>query len=163
MARPGFIHFISSAQGALPGPEKQLGRTGLSHILQLTHKVELPSADDSRVLGGQPMHHPLEVIKPLDRVSPQLYQVLCERDLLKSVMLFWCQFNRSGTLELVYEIELTHARVVSLQPVLPDLLEVGQEDHPYCEKVSLLYETINWRYGPAAEVEFETRNGAGKA
>jgi len=163
MARPGFISFTSSAQGALAGPEKQLARDGLSHVLSFSHGVDLPSADDSRVLGGQPMHRPVEVIKPLDRVSPQLYQALCEREVLTKVVLFWCQFNAAGTLELLYEIELKNARVVSLQPVMPDLLVRGQEDHPYCEKVNLLYESISWRYGPSAEVEFEARNEAGKA
>ncbi|WP_028304057.1 type VI secretion system tube protein TssD [Oceanospirillum maris] len=163
MARPGFISFTSAAQGALAGPEKQLSRDGLSHILSLQHGVDMPGAEDSRVLGGQPMHRPMEVVKPLDRVSPQLYQALCERDVLTKVMLFWCQFNSSGILELVYEIELKNARVVSLQPLMPNLLSVGQEDHPYCEQVSLIYESINWRYGPAAEVEFEARNEAGKA
>ena len=163
MARPGFISFTSSAQGALAGPEKQLARDGLSHVLSFSHGVDLPSADDSRVLGGRRIHHQKEVIKPLDRVSPQLYQALCEREVLTKVVLFWCQFNASGTLELLYEIELKNARVVSLQPVMPDLLVRGQEDHPYCEKVNLLYESISWRYGPSAEVEFEARNEAGKA
>ena len=163
MARPGFISFTSSAQGTLAGPEKQLARDGLSHVLCFSHGVELPSADDSRVLGGQPMHRPVEVVKPLDRVSPQLYQALCDREVLTTVIIFWSQYNSAGTLELVYEIELKNARVVSLRPVMPDLLEKGQEDHPYCERVSLLYESINWRYGPSAEVEFEARNEAGKA
>ncbi|WP_417594947.1 type VI secretion system tube protein TssD [Oceanospirillum sp.] len=163
MARPGFISFTGSAQGALEGPEKQLTRNGLSHVLVFRHGIDLPSADDSRVLGGQPMHRPVEVIKPLDRISPQLYQALCEREVLTKVVLFWCHFNNSGTSELLYEIELKNARLVSLQPVMPDLLTKGQEDYPYCEKVSLLYESVSWRYGPSAEVEFEARNEAGKA
>ncbi len=163
MARPGFISFTGSAQGLLDGPEKQLTRDGLSHVLVFSHGIDLPSADDSRVLGGQPMHRPVEVIKPLDKISPQLYQALCEREVLTKVVLFWCHFNSSGTSELLYEIELKNARVVSLQPVMPDLLTKGQEDHPYCEKVSLLYESVSWRYGPSAEVEYEARNEAGKA
>lgn len=162
MARPGFISFTSSVQGVLAGPEKQFGRESLSHILAMDHGIELPSAEDSRVLGGQPMHRPVEVVKPLDRVSPQLYQALCERELLSKVVLFWCQFNSSGTLELVYEIELKNVRIVGLKPMLPNLLVSGQEEHPYCEKVSLIYESISWRYGAAAEVEFEARNEAGK-
>ncbi len=105
MARPGFISFTSSAQGALAGPEKQLTRDGLSHVLSFSHGVDLPSADDSRVLGGQPMHRPIEVVKPLDRVSPQLYQALCERELLTKVVLFWCRYNTAGTLELLYRSE----------------------------------------------------------
>lgn len=162
MARPGFVALTSSIQGLLSGPESQIGRSGLSQVLAFSHNVEMPLSTDTGVFGGQPMHRPVVFVKPIDAVSPQLYQALCERERLSSVLFFWTQFSTQGQVELLYEIELRQARVISLSPEMPDL-RFGEHDAlPYLEKVGLIYETINWRYGPSAESEYQTKAEVGK-
>lgn len=163
MARPGHVALTSSIQGLLSGPESHLGRTGLSHVLAFTHNIEMPHTVDTGVFGGQPMHRPVSFIKPIDAVSPQLYQALCERELLTKVLFFWTQFSQQGRVELFYEIELRQARLISLSPEMPDL-RFGEHDAlPYREKVGLIYESINWRYGPSAEVEYQTKTEASRS
>lgn len=163
MARPGFVVLTSSLQGVLSGPEVHMGRTDLSQVLAFSHNVEMPLSNETGVFGGQPMHHPILFVKPIDAVSPQLYQALCEREQLSKVLFFWTQFNSQGRVELLYEIELQQARVISLSPEMPDLRDVEHDAMPYREKVGLIYEKINWRYGPSAEAEYQTKTEFGRS
>ncbi len=165
MARPGFVEVESSIQGVLSGPESIMTRVNLSHVLAFEHSVQMPQSSGTTVgvFGGQPVHQPVVFVKPIDETTPQLYQALCERELLNKMVFFWTRFNPKGDVELIYEVELLKARLVSVQPQMPDLSLPNNDALPYREKVSVIYETINWRYGPAAEIEYKTRSEAGQA
>ncbi len=177
MARPGFVQISSQVQGQLSGPETIMKRDSLSHVLAFEHNVHMPlsgglsantdmgfnaSVQSPAVFGGQPVHQPISFVKPIDDTTPQLYQALCERELLDKVTFFWTQFSKKGEVELVFEVELLNARLISVQPSMPDLSQPEHDALPYREQVALIYETISWRYGPTAEVEYKTQSDAGK-
>lgn len=161
MARPGYMKITGKSLGSIQGSlnDNRIG-DGLIKLLSFRHTVDRQGEGQGGVLGSSVVHRPAEILKPIDASSPLLNQALCEQDQL-TVELSWYQPDTEGQPEVVYQIEMKEAQILSITTVMPDCTQPLQDGLQYLEQVKLVYRSIVWRYGAGGEQEFETTAESG--
>ncbi|OTA19455.1 hypothetical protein Xbed_02309 [Xenorhabdus beddingii] len=88
-------------------------------------------------------HHPVLLIKPVDKSSPLLAQSLCDNEELECLFNFY-RTNANGGLELYYTIRLGCAKLSSIKCDYPH-----SQDHNNMnpqEVVTISYKDITWNH-----------------
>ncbi|MEQ4512141.1 Hcp family type VI secretion system effector [Dickeya zeae] len=113
------------------GHENQIQVLGLNHTITREENVA---------------HHPIQLIKPIDKSSPLLGVSVTSNESLTANFFFY-RTNQAGQLEVFYELKLTDARIVEVSASYPHSLN-DNGSLPY-EVVMLRYKTIAWNHKTA--------------
>ncbi|ACT08847.1 MULTISPECIES: Hcp family type VI secretion system effector [Dickeya] len=113
------------------GHENQIQVLGLNHTITREENVA---------------HHPIQLIKPIDKSSPLLGVSVTSNESLTANFFFY-RTNQAGQLEVFYELKLTDARIVEVSASYPHSLN-DNGSLPY-EVVMLKYKTIAWNHKTA--------------
>ncbi len=154
MSMPGFIEIKGENQGNIEGSSEKSGFESLIEIVTFKHCVDIPRNKDTSLYSGIRVHGPIRINKEIDKSTPKLYQALCSGEQLSEVGFVWCRFVKAGNPEKFFEIKLTNANIIGIQPVIRDRLEANKNQLPHLEKVSFIYEKIRWIWLPDGS-EFE--------
>jgi type VI secretion system secreted protein Hcp len=141
-------------QGRIEGSGQHHEQEGLIEIFSFDHEVAIPRRGTQALTAGRPVHQEIQIGKLVDRATPKLYQALDQSEIITLVEFEWFAFNRSGTLERVFAIELENALVTSIRPSMPNYIDPTYDRYRFMEQVGLCYESIVWSYGQG-DVQFE--------
>ncbi|WJM86164.1 Hcp family type VI secretion system effector [Dickeya chrysanthemi] len=113
------------------GHENQIQVLGLNHAITREQNIA---------------HHPIQLIKPIDKSSPLLGVSITSNESLTATFLFY-RTNIAGQLEVFYEIKLADARIVDVSSTYPHSIN-NNDAIPY-EKILLKYKSISWSHKTA--------------
>ncbi|WP_263064079.1 Hcp family type VI secretion system effector [Dickeya dadantii] len=119
------------------GNRYQSGHENQIQVLELNHTL---TREDNVA------HHPVQLIKPIDKSSPLLGVSLTSNEALTANFLFY-RTNTAGQLEVFYELKLTDARIISISSSYPHSIN-KIESIPH-EEVMLRYRSISWSHKTA--------------
>ena len=136
-----------------PGPGTGEGREDTSLILDVEQIIAQPFDPLTGSAVRDRQHGPLSVIKQIDKATPGLHKALCTGQNLSEVVLDYYRIDPDTRLEEVYyRITLRNARVVEIGPTTN---YVSAEGYKHMEKVSFVYEEIEWNWLPDSIVEMD--------
>jgi len=113
MPSPIYAWFEGANQGAIegwgswPGEDDQEGRDGSSLIQQFDHEMTIPRDPQSGLASGRRVHHPVRIVKRLDKASPKLYKSLVTNNIIPTVTITHTVSGADGGEEpyLTYTLE----------------------------------------------------------
>jgi type VI secretion system secreted protein Hcp len=120
------------SQGVIHGSSIAAGHEGQIVVDALYHKVDTPPT-------APRVHHPLRILKYIDKSSPQLFQAATNNENLVDIFIYFYRTSGIGTQEHYYTIHLEDARIVNIE-------QYALTSNGYSESVSFVYQKITWIY-----------------
>lgn len=148
MPLPAHLTLEGENQGAIEGSCEMEGREGTILVQALNHEVSIPRDPQTGLATGKRVHHPLTILKALDKSTPLLYQALTSGEHMKTVEIKWYRIGPMGTEDHYFTTRLEDAIIVSVRPVIGNCLEPSAENMPHLEEVSFTYRKAIWRWEP---------------
>jgi type VI secretion system secreted protein Hcp len=127
-----YMTVAGQSQGKINGSCTAAGHEGQIVVDAIYHKVDSPPAV-ARV------HHPLRILKDIDKSSPQLFQAATNNENLVDIFIYFYRTSGIGTQEHYYTIHLEDARIVNIE-------QYALTADGYSESVSFTYLKITWIY-----------------
>ncbi|TKY81152.1 Hcp family type VI secretion system effector [Pectobacterium polonicum] len=135
----------------LEGDQQGLISSGCSTVNSIGNRYQSGHENQIQVLGlnhtitreENISHHPIQLIKPIDKSSPLLGVSVTSNEKLTANFFFY-RTNMAGQLEVFYELILTDARIVSVSSSYPNSIN-NNDSIPY-EEVMLKYASISWSH-----------------
>ncbi len=146
MALPAYLTLTGEKQGAIKGSCTQKGRENTILVQAVEHDVSIPRDPQTGLATGKRVHHPLTIVKAIDKSSPLLYMALTTGEHLKSVELKWYQINEKGQEENYFITALEDAIIVSMKSWKKNTLDPAFSHLGDMEDVSFTYRKIMWRW-----------------
>lgn len=133
----------------IPGGVMKVGLEGTSELIELDHLI-IRNIDPSTGLpSGRIQHLPITVTKEIDEATVILHERMTRNQIISTMKLLWFRNNRqTGEEEGYFEINLTNASVVSMETFVPLTLIPENVVFGHMERVSFVYETIEWIWIP---------------
>jgi type VI secretion system secreted protein Hcp len=160
MATPIFGWFEGSSQGPIegwgswPGEDDVKDREGSSLIYQLEHEIKIPRNPQSGLPSGQRVHHPVRIIKRIDKASAKLAQALCQAERFKKVEFKWYRANAvSGKQEHYFTTRLEEAMLVEMKEWFPLTVDEDKAHYSHFEDLAFTYRRIHWIWHIGGTVE----------
>lgn len=151
MPTPIYAWFHGKSQGDIngwgswPGVDDQGGPfEGSSLIYQLEHEITSPRDPQSGLATGQRVHHPIRIVKRIDKASPLLYKALCENEELDEVIFQWWRSKKVGGFEHYFTTKLVDANIVSMKEWFPITIDPAKEQFVHLEDIAFTYNEIRW-------------------
>lgn len=88
-------------------------------------------------------HHPVVIVKPIDKASPLIGIAISNNERLDATIDIY-RTNQNGGRELFYTIKLTNVTIIDINIFYPNSL-THNESQPQ-ESISLKYESISWQH-----------------
>jgi type VI secretion system secreted protein Hcp len=93
------------------------------------------------------VHHPVRVIKRIDRASPKLYQALCQGERFKNVTFRWYRTKAgAGKQEHYFTTVLEDAILVNMKEWFPITVDKEKDTYSHFEDLSFTYRRILWTW-----------------
>jgi len=145
MALPAYLTLAGERQGPIVGSCKQKGREDTILVEAVDHEVSIPRDSQTGLATGKRVHHPLTILKLVDRSSPLLYMALTSGEHMKTVELKWYQINEKGQEENYFTTSLEDAIIVAIKAFKKNCQDPAQSHLGDMEEVSFTYRKIIWR------------------
>ncbi len=145
MALPAYLTLVGERQGPIIGSCKQKGREDSIMVQAVDHEVSLPRDPQTGLATGKRVHHPLTVLKLVDRSSPLLYMALTGGEHMKAVEIRWYVINEKGQEECYFSTTLEDAIIVSMKAFKKNCQDPAFSHLGDMEEVSFTYRRIIWR------------------
>jgi type VI secretion system secreted protein Hcp len=143
MALAGEISFKSDVHGELEGPNENKS----SSVWEFSHEVYLPHEGEENRIQGARRIMPIEIIKRIDRITPLLYQIVCEGTICSEIKLTLFNIEEATGFETAYfNYLLENARIISVKSWMPPLYNIETVTMPNLEKVKILARKVTWEY-----------------
>ena len=146
MALPSHLILVGEKQGAIKGSCTQKGREGTILVQGFDHEVSIPRDPQTGLATGKRVHHPLTILKAVDKSSPLLYMALTSGEHMKSVEIKWYRINEKGQEDHYFTTKLSDAIIVSMRPWMKNCLDPAFAQFGDMEDVSFTYRKITWRW-----------------
>ena len=118
MPLPAHLTMEGANQGRIEGSCVQEGREGTIMVQALNHEVSIPRDAQTGLATGKRVHHPLTILKALDKSTPLLYQAL------------------------------TSGEHMNFVEIINNCLDPASTDLPHLEEISFTYRKAIWRWEP---------------
>lgn len=137
------------------GSNTKGGRAQTSAIVEFSHQVYSPVDVQEGTVTGSRVHGTAEVTKEIDTASPSLYQACCTGQTLDQIVIDFYKITPAGKEEIYYTITMSGVKVASVTNNVPNTKDPSFEKLNHQERVSFLYEKINWKHADGYEYEDE--------
>jgi type VI secretion system secreted protein Hcp len=128
----------------LEGPR---GDTKCSMVCEFNHKVYRPFDAETNQLEGTRRLTAFTVIKEIDKLTPQLYEIACKGRNCREVLIkLYRTAQDTGDEEEYFNYVLTDAKVISVENYMPSTKYADSENIGHLEKVEFLAKSIKWKY-----------------
>ena len=144
---PMYARFWSEAHGEIKGSVAEYGHEGKVRVQGLSSAVAAPISEDTGAVLGKHVHHPITLIKDVDKASPLLFKDLVTGGRLTRIRIEYPRISPKGTEELYYVIELENARVTGIRSFVTGMdWTAFRGSWGHMEEVTLTYEkiTVKW-------------------
>ena len=146
MTVSAFLTLKGQKQGDIRGSVTQRGRENSILVHSYTHEIVSPRDAASGLPTGKRQHHPLILLKEVDRSSPLLWHALVTNEVLETWELrFWQTVSGAAVTERqFYTVRLAGATIASMRSFMTDNQDQGGANLPLREEVSFAYEKVEW-------------------
>lgn len=129
------------------------GLEDVSLILDLEHTVNQPYDQSTGSVSGVRQHGALSIVKHIDKATPGLHKALCTGQHLQEAAFDFYRIDpATREQEVYYTITLGQAVVVEIGPTTDFVTPDGKK---HMEKVSFIYEEIEWNWLPDSIIEMD--------
>ncbi|QCR36005.1 Hcp family type VI secretion system effector [Nissabacter sp. SGAir0207] len=146
MAIPVYLWLKDDGGAHIKGAVDVQGREGSIEVTEFTHKLHIPTDNNTGKLTGTRVHSPVVLTKETDGSTPYLYRAVSSGQTLKSAEFKWYRINEAGQEEEYFNTLLENVKLVSVTPVMYDVKDPAKDKHNHMEQVELRYEKITWTY-----------------
>ena len=126
----------------LEGPREN----GSSLIVEYNHEVYLPADIESGQISGSRRLGEFTVVKDVDQLTPQLYEMVCLGRTCKQVSIMLFRINEEGDEAPYFTYLLEDAKVIGVDNFMPSTKYEEHENVGHVERVKFLAKTITWEY-----------------
>ena len=155
MPIPAYITFTVNGND-LEGSVTFPGKEGTSEAHEFAHQVSFIEQDwfTGKVVRE---HSPVVFIKPIDKTSISLYQLLTSGKFIDKVTIDWYRHNEVRNQEEIYFRHIIEkARICDITMIMNNIKDPKYEQYPQLEKISLRYDRIAWVV-PTGNIRFTDR------
>jgi type VI secretion system secreted protein Hcp len=143
-ALDGYMRATGETQGDIHGSVDQAGREDTMEVIEFTHNVSQLIDSASGLPAGKKQHRPIRIIKPVDKASPILMNVLVNNENLTTVRIDFWKPSSAGKEFQYYTVELVNAKITSIS-------QFNSSDEEFValrarETISLVYDRIIWTW-----------------
>ena len=159
MALNAYLRLEGESQGEIKGSVTQAGREDSIEVYGWNHEVLSPRDAASGLPTGKRQHKPIVIVKPLDKATPLLMNVLVNNENITTWRLDCWKPSREGKEFQYYSVELVNASVSSIRAEQLNNKYPENMNHEAREYVSFTYQKIIWTWqdgGITAEDDWET-------
>jgi type VI secretion system secreted protein Hcp len=142
MAMKGEITVQNHEGTQLEGPREN----GSSLVFEFTHQVYLPFDQEENRVQGSRRIGAFTVIKDIDKLTPQLYEMVCLGRNCTEVLITLYKINEEGDESPYFAYKLENAKIVSVQNYMPSTKYPENENVGHLEKVEFLAKTFTWEF-----------------
>ncbi|MCK5210945.1 MAG: type VI secretion system tube protein Hcp [Cyclobacteriaceae bacterium] len=143
MAVKGEILIQDQDGTLLEGPREN----GSSLVFEFNHKVYLPYDQEENKIQGSRRITEFSVLKDIDRLTPQLYGMVCRGMLCKEVKISLYRIAmETGEEEVYFTYLLEDAKIVSVENWMPSTKLEVNENIGHLEKVRFLAKKFTWAF-----------------
>ncbi len=121
------------------------------HVLEYEDRSHVKVQAQAGQAVGERTHEPIKIKKMLDKSSPQLFQALTTREILKKVVITWYSPLVNGKREAYYEVTLENALVVDITGSMGKVDDSDYSNAAFFEEVSITFSKIH-KYHVIAKV-----------
>jgi type VI secretion system secreted protein Hcp len=147
-----------------PGSSEKEGREDTSDVFEIEHHIHQPVDTTTGQATGVRVHHPMRIVKVIDKASPGFHKAMCTGQNLAEVALSFYRIDPNTRSEAeYYRITLKNARIVDVQPYMPMSFVPTNESYRHMEQVSFVYEEIEWNWLVDSVVEMDKWRAPGAA
>jgi type VI secretion system secreted protein Hcp len=154
MPNPIYVWFTGVQQGKIEGwgswtgEDDQVGREGSSLVQQFNHDVTIPRDPQSGLASGRRVHHPIQIVKRIDKASPKLFQALTQGERFSDVTYKWYRIDQSGAggQQHYFTIKLEEAVLVSMKQWFPITSDSARSNYSHFEDIAMTYRKIIWTW-----------------
>ena len=134
--------------GSWPGEDDQAGREGSSLVQMFEHEITIPRDPQSGQASGRRVHHPVRIVKRIDKASPKLYQALCTGERFNKVEFKWFRIDPTGAggQQHYFTTQLEEAVLVSMKEWFPITSDSSKGDYSHFEDCCFTYRKIIWTW-----------------
>ncbi|QUJ69699.1 Hcp family type VI secretion system effector (plasmid) [Photobacterium sp. GJ3] len=153
MASTAFISITGEKQGNISqGCNTQ---NSMGNKFQDNHEDEITVLSYSHSVGynNRGIHHPIQIVKRVDKSSPLLAQACINGEKLECELSFF-RPNPKGGIELFYTVTLTGALIVNTSVNMPHTIDLNSSEMQ--EVVTIKYNEITWKHVTANTNGFDT-------
>ena len=144
MAVKGEIQVWNHEGTQLEGPRTD---NASSLVFEFKHDVYLPFDREENRIQGSRRIGAFEVVKDIDRLTPQLYEMVClGRTCTKVVVTLYRIAQESGDEEPYFSYTLEEAKIVSVDNFMPTTKKEENENLGHMEKVRFLAKKFTWEF-----------------
>ena len=137
-----------------PGSSEKEGRENSSDVFEVEHHIHQPVEPTTGQATGVRVHAPLRLVKVVDKATPGFHKALCTGQNLAEVILRFYRIDPTTRDEAeYYRITMRQARIVDISPYYPMSFVPANESYRHMVQTSLVYEEIEWKWGPDNLVE----------
>jgi len=143
MAVKGEITIKNHEGNQLEGPRENSS----SLVFEFDHKVYLPFDSEENKIQGSRRISAFSIVKDIDKLTPQLYDIVCNGRLCKEVKIVLYRIAaETGEEEEYFNYILEDAKIVSVENWMPSTKIEANENIGHLEKVTLLAKKFTWNY-----------------
>ena len=142
MAMKGEITVQNHEGTQLEGPRENAS----SLVFEFDHNVYLPFDQEENRVQGSRRIGAFTVIKDIDKLTPQLYEMVCLGRNCKEVVITLYKINEEGDESPYFKYKLENAKIVSVKNFMPSTKYVENENVGHMEKVEFLAKTFTWEF-----------------
>jgi type VI secretion system secreted protein Hcp len=143
MAVKGEITIKNHEGNELKGPRDN----GSSLVYEFKHEVYLPYEKEENKIQGSRKITAFSIVKAIDELTPQLYQIVCNGQMCKEIVITLYRIGAlSGEEEAYFHYTLKDAKIVSVQNWMPPTYDPSNEGIGHLEQVQMLAKTFEWEF-----------------
>jgi type VI secretion system secreted protein Hcp len=142
MAMKGEITVKNHEGTQLEGPREN----GSSLVFEFDHQVYLPFDQEENRVQGSRRIGAFTIIKDIDKLTPQLYEMVCLGRNCQEVLITLYKINDEGDESPYFNYKLENAKIVSVKNFMPSTKYVENENVGHMEKVEFLAKTFTWEF-----------------
>jgi len=142
MAMKGELTVMNHEGTQLEGPREN----GSSLVFEYEHQVYLPFDSEENKIQGSRRIGSFTLIKDVDQLTPQLYEMVCLGRTCKEVTITLYRINEEGDEKPYFKYLLEEAKIVSVDNYMPSTKYPENENVGHLERVNFLAKKFTWEY-----------------
>jgi type VI secretion system secreted protein Hcp len=144
MPIPAHVWIQGENQGEIRGSCPMSGRENSIRVFEVNHEIEIPLDRRTGIATGHRVHHPLTILKEMDRSTPQLFHAMATNERLTRVEIKWYRIDEAGREEHYFTTLLEDSVVSKIRSFMPNTLNTQYQHWTHHEEVSFAYRSIRW-------------------
>lgn len=143
MSNITYLSLTGKTQGLISSKCSTLESIGNRYQIGHEDQIQVLSMGHTITRAQNASHHPLQIIKLIDKSSPLLGVAITNNELLEAI--FTCyRTNQTGHLEAYYKVKLTKSTILEITSTYTNT--INSEGILPHEKLLLSYESITWEH-----------------